>query len=68
MAGGGQIPLTSLTKAHAVLELNIAVQSIIKALANFNGFYTWPGVLNSSYISYNSSTRIIFEVSCTKHK
>ena len=42
---GGKFLLHLLQKAHAVLELNIAVQGIIKALANFNGFYTWPGGL-----------------------
>ena len=68
--GGGQIPLTfltSLTIAHAVLELNIAVQGI-KPWQNLTDFIHGLGVLKSSYISYNSSTRIISEVSCTKHK
>ena len=41
--GGGLIPLTSLTIAHAVLYLNIAAQDINKALPNYYRFYIMHG-------------------------
>ena len=40
--GGGQISLTSLTISPAVLNLNIAIQHINKALPEVYGFYIRP--------------------------
>ena len=41
-AGGGQISFKSLTISPAVLNLNIAIQHINKALPEVYGFYIRP--------------------------